>query len=166
MQKTFRKGAVGAMMDEYERAALELKSIVEKIGEEDYERIADTETKDDDCRSIQTIMNHVVHSGYGYANGIRGQFSMPFELLGKKRRQISQAEIGEEIDKILSYTVDTLEGLWEMSYEEIEKIVIMRKENFSENLEQLLEHAIVHILRHRRQIEKFSLKFQNSENQL
>lgn len=158
--KDYRKGAIGALMDEYERAALELKSIVENIGEENYEQILDAETTDDDCRSIQTIMNHVIHAGYGYANGMRRKFSIPHEPLGDERRQISKSEIGEEIDKVLAYTVETLEGHWEMSYEEMEKVVIMRKENFSENIEQLLEHAVLHILRHRRQIEKFLLKFE------
>ncbi len=157
----YRKGAVGALMDEYERAALELKSLVESIGAENYERFADTETKDVDCHSIQTIMNHVVHSGYGYANAIRRKISMPHEPLGDERRQISQREIGDEIDKVLVYTVETLDGLWEMSYAELDKFVIERKADFSENLEQVLEHAILHVLRHRRQIEKFLLTFQN-----
>ncbi|MGI9035849.1 MAG: DinB family protein [Pyrinomonadaceae bacterium] len=156
----YRRGAVGALMDEYERAAFELKSIVENVSGEDYTRIADAETKDEDCRAIQTMMNHVIHAGYGYANGIRRQFSMPFEPLGKERRQISNSEIGDEIDKVLAYTVETLEGRWELSYEEMEEIVITRKENFAENLEQLLEHAVLHIFRHRRQIEKFLLKFE------
>ncbi|MGI8788679.1 MAG: hypothetical protein ACR2HG_13070 [Pyrinomonadaceae bacterium] len=159
--KDYRKGAVGALTDEYERAAIELKLLVENIGEADYERLADAEMKDADCRSIQTMMNHVVHSGYGYANGIRGQFEMPFEPLGKERRQISQREIGGEIDKMLAYTIETLEGKWEMSYDEMEAVVITRKENFTENLEQLLEHAVLHILRHRRQVEKFLLKFES-----
>lgn len=155
----YRKGAVGALMDEYERAASELKSLVESVGAADYERLADAETKDADCHSIQTIMNHVVHAGYGYANAIRRKFSMPFEPLGDERRQISKAEIGNEIDKFLAYTVETLDGRWEMSYAELDECVIERKASFSENLEQLLEHAVLHILRHRRQIEKFTLKF-------
>ena len=146
-------------MDEYERAALELKLLVENINKEDYERIADAETKDDDCRSIQTMMNHVVHAGYSYANSIRRKFTIPHEPLGKERPQISPSEIGTEIDKVLVYTVETLDGLWEMSYKEMDNTVITRKENFSESIEQLLEHAIVHILRHRRQVDKFLLKF-------
>jgi uncharacterized damage-inducible protein DinB len=157
----YRPGAVGALMDEYERAALELKSLVENIGEADYARIADAETKDADCHSIQTMMNHVVHAGYGYANSIRRKISMPFEPLGDERRRISQREIANEIDRVLAYTSDTLDGRWEMSYAELEEFVIERKAGFSENLEQLLEHAVLHILRHRRQIEKFLLKFQN-----
>ena len=157
----YRKGAVGALMDEYERAALELKALVEPVSEEYYKRIADVETKDADCHSIQTIMNHVIHAAYGYANAIRRKTSMPFEPLGDERKQISKEEIGAEIDKVLAYTVETLEGRWEMSYAELEKVIVERKDNFSENLEQLLEHAVLHVLRHRRQIEKFLLKFQN-----
>jgi len=155
----YRKGAVGAMMDEYERAALELKSIVENVSEEDYSRIADAETTDEDCRSIQTVMAHVVLCGYAYANDIRSKSSMPFE--NYKKRQISKAEIGGEIDAMLVYTAETLDGKWEMSDDEIVNFVTASGENFTENLEQLLEHAIVHILRHRRQIEKFLLKFEH-----
>ena len=77
MEKKFRKGAIGALMDEYERAAFELKSILQKISEEDFTRIADRETKDEDCRSIQTVMSHVVIAGYSYANYIRERFSVP-----------------------------------------------------------------------------------------
>lgn len=155
----YRKGAVGALMDEYERAALELKTLVENVSEEDYVRIADAETKDADCHSIQTMMNHVIHAGYGYANGIRRKTSMEHTPLGDERPQISQAEFGNEIDKVLDYTEETLEGLWEMSYAELDKFVIERKGDFGENLEQLLEHAVLHILRHRRQVDKFLLKF-------
>jgi uncharacterized damage-inducible protein DinB len=160
----YRPGAVGALMDEYERAALEIKALVESVGKDDYERLADAETKDADCHSIKTIMNHVVHSGYGYANAVRRKISLPHEPLGRERRQIPQAEIGDEIDKVLAYTAETLDGMWKMTYAELDTFVIERKEGFSENLEQLLEHAVLHVLRHRRQIEKFLLKFQASEN--
>src|SRR5688572_14198918 len=109
----YRKGAVGALMDEYERAALELKAIVEKTGDEDYARVADAETRDEDCRSIETIVSHVVHSGYGYANGIRRQISLPAEP--REKRQIPRSEIIGEIDGVIAYTIETLDGRWEMS---------------------------------------------------
>jgi uncharacterized damage-inducible protein DinB len=160
----YRKGAIGALMDEYERAALELKALVASVDEEDYTRIADAETQDADCHSIRTIMNHVIHAGYGYANGIRRKIPLPHEPLGTERRQIPQTEIGDEIDKVLAYTAETLDGMWEMSYAEQDAFIIERKDGFSENIEQLLEHAVVHVLRHRRQIEKFLLKFRASES--
>ena len=70
----YRKGAVGALMDEYERAIFELKSIVQNISKEVFTRIADSETDNENCRSIQTIISHVISSGYDYANIIREQF--------------------------------------------------------------------------------------------
>lgn len=147
------------MMDEYERAALELKTIVENISEADYERIADAETNNEDCRSIQTIMNHVVHSSYGYANGIRREISMKAEP--REHKRIAHREIVGEIDKMLAFTVETLNGKWELSDTEINKIIIKSSGGYTDTLEQLLEHAIVHILRHRRQIDRFLLKFES-----
>lgn len=144
-------------MDEYERATNELKSILENIGEENYVKIIDTETEDADCRSIQTMLNHVVHAGYGYANAIRRYYSIPHKPLGDERPNIAKADIIVELDKMLKYTDETLDGKWEMSYEEMAKVLIKRKGDFSEDIEQLLEHAVMHILRHRRQVDKFLL---------
>ncbi|HEX8736202.1 MAG TPA: DinB family protein [Pyrinomonadaceae bacterium] len=158
MPKIFRTGAVGAMLDEYERAALELQSLLREIGEDEFTRIADAETLDEDCRSIQTVSRHVVMAGYSYANYIRAQFSIPAEPV--PREIISHAEIGWAIDKMLAYTGETLDGKWEMTEDEISKIVINSSWGVTYDLEQLLEHAIVHVLRHRRQIEKFLVKFE------
>jgi len=158
MPKNFRTGAIGAMLDEYERAALELQSVIREIGEDEFTRIADGETADEDCRSIQTVTAHVVGAGYSYANYIRRQFSMSAEPI--PREPVSYAKASGAIDKMLAYTIETLEGKWEMSDDEISKIVINSSWGVTYDLEQLLEHAIVHILRHRRQIEKFSAKFE------
>ena len=156
MQKNFRTGAVGAMMDEYERAALEFQSLIREIGEDEFTQIVDCETDDESCRSIQTVTTHVVGAGYGYANYIRGQFSMPAEPIS--RELIAHAKLSGAIDKMLAYTSETLDGKWEMTDDEISKIVINSRWGVVYDLEQLLEHAIVHILRHRRQVEKFLLR--------
>ncbi|HEX8369344.1 MAG TPA: hypothetical protein VF604_12440 [Pyrinomonadaceae bacterium] len=58
---------------------------------------------------------------------------------------------------MLAYTIETLDGKWEMSEDQMSKIVIHSGWSVTYDLEQLLEHAIVHVLRHRRQIEKFLL---------
>jgi hypothetical protein len=163
-KKNYRRGAVGAMMDEYERAALELKSLLETISEEDFTCIADPDTTDERCRSIQTVTSHVVGAGFGYANYIREQFSMNFEPIPPAI--FSRNEIGEKIAAMLDYTVETLDGRWEMTDEEIGRVKINSRWGPAYDLEQLLEHAIVHILRHRRQIEKFLLKFENETDNL
>ena len=74
--KNYRRGATGALMDEYERSAFEIKSVLQTIGEAEYVRIAAAETENENCRSIQTIASHVIHAGYGYASYLREQFSM------------------------------------------------------------------------------------------
>ena len=153
MRKSYRSGAIGALMDEYERAAWELESLVRQIPEADFVRVVDSQTTDDDCRSVQTIMSHVVRAGYGYADYIREQFSI--ESNRPPNKLLSRRESLEQLDAALRYTAQTLDGRWEMSDEEISGTVINSRWGVVYNVEGLLEHAIVHLLRHRRQIEKF-----------
>lgn len=152
-RKAYRSGAIGALMDEYERAAEELTRLIERIPDDDFVRVVDAQTKDEDCRSAQTIMSHVVRAAYGYADYIREKIS-----LASTRPQpalLSRQETLEQVGAALRYMVETLDGRWEMSAEEISSIVIKTRWGAIYDLEGILEHAIVHILRHRRQIEKF-----------
>lgn len=153
MSKTYRRGAIGALMDEYERAAGELRDLVARIPAEDFSRAADPETRDEHCRSVQTIMSHVVGAGYAYAGYIRDAFSIPTG--DPARDSASREESLARFDEMLAYTARTLDGRWEMPDEEITATVIETRWGVTYDLEQLLEHAIVHILRHRRQIERF-----------
>lgn len=141
-------------MDEYDRAASELKILIERISESDYVKIVDFETEDEDCRSVQTIVSHLTNSGYGYANYIREWFSNPKSL--PQRRLLAQNDFSKELDKMNEYTSETLEGKLEYSDDEIQKVKMRVRWGSQYDLEQLLEHAVVHILRHRRQIEKFA----------
>ena len=150
--KAYRKGAIGALMDEYERASSDLKLLLSSIPEDKFIEILDTQTKDEDCRSAQTIMKHVIGAGYGYADYIRG--ALGIVSTSPARRLFSPAEVESQIDAMLEYTVHTLEGRWEMTDDEIVSVVIDSRWGVRYDLEQLLEHAIVHILRHRRQIER------------
>ena len=153
MRETYRDGAMGALMDEYERAASELVRLVERIPDGEFVRVVDSQTKDEDCRSVQTIMSHVVRAGYGYADYIREQFSIASTR--PQPRLLAREESLEQLDAALRYTAETLEGRWEMSDEEITATVIESRWGVVYNVEGLMEHAVVHILRHRRQIEKF-----------
>jgi uncharacterized damage-inducible protein DinB len=153
MRETYRKRAIGALMDEYERAASELKRLVEQISEDDFVRIVDSQTSDEACRSVQTIMSHVVSAGYSYADYLRELFFIPSAR--PVRRLLSYHESLEQFEVMLGYTAETLEGKWQMSDEAIMGTVIHSQWGVTYDMEQLLEHAIVHVLRHRRQIEKF-----------
>jgi len=157
----YRKGATGALLDEYEKALFELKSVLQTVGAGEYSQIVEGES--DHCRSIQIIMNHVVRAGYGYSKYIRDALSM--DVLPIEGKQIPQAEIGGELDKMFAYTAAIFEGERQIADEEMETIFFKTRWEVTYNIDQLFEHAIVHVLRHRRQIKKFLLKFQDSENQ-
>ena len=153
MSKSYRSGGVGAMMDEYERAASDLVPIVSGISDAEFERERDSRTADPNCRSVQTIMNHMIGSGYGYADYIRQAFSVPsgrptLPVLGRTRSL-------DQLSHMLAYTAETLEGRWEYSDEQVSAVRINSRWGVQYDMEQMLEHAIVHILRHRRQVERF-----------
>jgi uncharacterized damage-inducible protein DinB len=154
MKKIYRKGGIGAVMDEYERAATEFKNVIGNISDTDFVKIVDAETKDEDCRSVQTIVSHVTNSGFGYANYIRDWFSIPKS--SPERKLLSREEFLQRFDTMLLYTAETLQDKWEYSDEDIMKVKMIVRWGPQYDLEQLLEHAVVHILRHRRQIEKFA----------
>src|SRR4051812_26917762 len=121
----YREGAIGAILDEYERAIQELKSVIEDIDEHRFTAILDPDTSDPDCKSIQTIMNHVVRAGYGYANYIRQQFGDPFTER-KENYQLYTADIAcRELDRMFAYTVDTLENKMDITFEEILRNIII-----------------------------------------
>jgi len=155
MNKSYRKGAVGAMMDEYERAAAEFRLCVAGLTDEQYTRIADAQTANENCRSAQTIMSHVVAAGYGYANYIRDAFSIGKD--SPERRILEHAESLRAMDSMLAYTGATLDDKWEMPEDEMMAVSMTVRWGPTYDLEQLLEHAIVHILRHRRQIDKWGI---------
>lgn len=154
--KDYRKGAIGSLMDEYEKAAIELKSVLQNVSAEDYTRVVDGESAH--CHSIEVIMNHVVRAGYGYSKYIRDALSI--QALPVEERRIPQAEIGGEIDRFLAYTFEIFEGREKTIDSELENVYFKTRWEVMYNIDQLLEHAIVHILRHRRQIQKFLLTFE------
>jgi uncharacterized damage-inducible protein DinB len=95
----------------------------------------------------------VVNAGYGYADLLRKVFGMPSAR--PPRALLSHRESLEQLDAALAYTAETLEGRWLMTHEEMSGAFIDTGWGVRYDVEQLLEHAVVHVLRHRRQIEKF-----------
>ena len=151
--KTYRQGAAGAMMDEYERAAAELVAILNGITDEEFERIRDTNTEDEDCRSIQTIMRHVIRAGYGYAGYMRTFWGR--EPAVRWDETVSRSQIQGEMRKMLDYMIETLDSKWGITDKEMTDMKMVVRWGPTFDFEQLFEHAIVHVLRHRRQIDRF-----------
>lgn len=162
---TYRdNGAIGALLDEYEKALHELIHVISNISERQLIEVIDPYTDDEDCKSVQTILSHIVQSGYTYVVEIRKW-------------------LGEQIaykDKVVLFKIEEYKiALWEMFkyneklFTDYPNLVLCETETDKKitvrwgqlyDVEQLLEHAIVHILRHRRQIEKFKNKMTTKSN--
>ena len=148
-------GAVGAILDEYERTIKYLNKFLKTIKQEELVAVVDTTTDDENCRSIQTILAHLVRSGYGYAIYVR---KFHGETLDFRESQLlnSTKEYSQALDKMFAFNVQLFADYPNLALEEFDndkKIPVRWGQRY--DVEQLFEHAIVHILRHRRQIERF-----------
>lgn len=140
-----------ALIEEYRKSASAYKHIIETIPLSLFEKIIDHKTNDKDCKSIQTISLHIVHSGYTYASYLNAFNSRDWYEYDKSIETPEIAII--EIDKMLNFTEKSLDGLWDKTNDEIESMKFKSRWKVTYDIEQLLEHAIVHVLRHRRQVE-------------
>lgn len=160
--KDYRKnGAIGALLDEYEKAIKELRSTIQGFTQEEFDKIVDHETSDDDCRSVQTIMTHVLRAGTAYNVYIQNKQGIQLEMPARKPLE-SIAAYQTGLDNLMKATdkmfVDH-PGIKLEEHNPQEKIKTSWGQLF--DVEQLMEHAIVHILRHRRQIERFKIKLRS-----
>ena len=156
-------GAIGALLDEYERAIKDLKNVLNTVTDTELITIVDTQTDDEDCRSIQTIMAHVVRAGYGYAILVRNYEGE--KLVNPERVYLENSDaICKALDKMFAFNALLFDDYPNITLEEYDTDKKMRVSwGQLYDVEQIFEHAIVHILRHRRQIERFLLKLRAAD---
>jgi uncharacterized damage-inducible protein DinB len=147
----YGKHALGALMDEYERAMNEYVGVLAKVPQDLYAAILDPTTSDPDCVSIERIAYHTLWAGYAYANGIRTAFGIAHKT--PERFVPTQQSVAGDMADMLHYTEVAFEGRWDMPDEVLTATNIPVRWSDHHDLEAILEHAIVHILRHRRQVE-------------
>ena len=160
--KQFRNnGAKGAILDEYERTIHDLKNLIFDISDQELTKIVDPDTEDPDCRSIQTVLTHVVRSGYGYANAIRAHQGEQVEKVTSDPKNTTKEYI-KALDTMFAHNIRLFNDYPNLQLGELDnekKILTSWGQLFDP--EQLFEHAIVHILRHRRQIERFLINLKS-----
>lgn len=144
---------MGALMDEYERALGDLSRLLGSLTQGPFEALRDRETSDEDCRSIRTVVTHVVRSGYGYAEYMRSALNRTFQRPDFLVE--TPADGVQHLAAMAACTARTFEDNWQLPDDVIEAVKIQSRWGPVFNLEQIFEHAIVHVLRHRRQIERF-----------
>ena len=151
-------GAIGALLDEYERAIESLKKLIRPISPTELTDIVDYETTDEDCRSIETILVHVIRAGHNYSITIRNHQGEKLEPATSASFQTTTGFCAG-LDTMFRSAESLFHDYPEISLEEYgedKKMHVSWGQRY--DVEQLMEHAIVHILRHRRQIERFLLR--------
>ena len=156
MNRTSRKGAIGALTDEYEKALNELKDLLLQIPDAEFQKVYNENT-DLDFQSVRNIVLHMINSGYVYANHIRIRFGNN-HVVPKIEIEKTQQGIAE-LEKMFEYTVETFEDKWHLTFDELMNTIIKTSWT-TYDLEAIIEHGIVHILRHRLQIEKMVVKYE------
>lgn len=147
-------GPLRATLDEYSRAIKELEKIFIALPQETYE--SKTQLSDKTFADLRDIMAHVIGAAHVYVDYLNDA--------------IDKTDRGPQTH---DYSYDTPTAAMQSVWEAFSRMVVMlgRIKDYSEgqqarhkvttrwgteyDIEQMLEHAIVHILRHRRQVERW-----------
>lgn len=143
-------GAIGALLDEYERALNDFCRCIAPISEADVLR----KVEDKDFPTIQKILAHVLRAGYRYAINIRRHHGGS-DLVTDYAYFTQTEDYVSALKEMFAFTESVFQAYPGMELEEkdLEKqMLVSWGQRYT--VEQLMEHAIVHILRHRRQIER------------
>lgn len=154
MEEINRQGAVGALLDLYEGVLSNFRKVIEDVPDNALTIIIDTKTTDENCKSIQTILSHVVSCGYGYATSIHNLKGLHIRR-PEKTFHLTINEYSEDLTDVFTYTENVFKEIKDSELEQFDNSLKI-KTGWGQlyDIEQMAEHAIVHILRHTRQIEK------------
>ncbi len=158
-----RHGALGALVDEYDRATELLVADIEDLSPEAFSETLDAESPDPDCRSVQTILTHCVRAGFGYLDvaraildGLESRDDAPRTDPPTPPPPGPPGAAAAAIEQLRSVVRETDRALapYRSSPDAILDATTRTASGREVDLEGLLEHAIVHLLRHRRQIRR------------
>lgn len=154
MTKPYRTGATGALLDIYEQAIADLANTIVDIPDQTLAVIVDPHTHDENCRSVQAILSHVVSSAFGYATSMHNLKAPDLQRPEKAFHNTVQ-EYLDDLARVFEFTETIFKNIKDSELEQNDNSLKI-KTSWGQlyDIEQLMEHAIVHILRHRRQIER------------
>lgn len=148
-------GTINALLDEYKKAIDELCAIIRPLSTDRIVALADDQTTNPNCRSIQTILTHVIYAGYAYTIFMQNHVGNNIERPAKEYFQ-SAKEYIEGLQKMFNYCKTFFIQNPMVQIEETDNAKkILTNWDQTYDIEHLMEHAIVHILKHRRQVERF-----------
>ena len=139
---SYPAGTLGTLMEIYQQAVDDF--VVYLRARTPAEISASAEFNGQTIR-IMGILKHVAHAGFEFANDAR-------RGLGKALvEEPARADPIEDIVSIIPQMAEALKGFWHLTDPEIGEILIDEPWDVRYTLEQIIEHAIVHIPWHKRQ---------------
>ena len=150
-----RPGVFGALLDESARAAEDFCRVVQTYDAARFEG----ERASDDTNTVSplAICRHVCVAAQRYAHYIRKARGMDFverfEL--DPARLETPDDVRARLREALQLTEATVEGLHGASEEALHALAFTVRWGPRYDPEMILEHGIVHLLRHRRQLERW-----------
>lgn len=147
-------GPFGALMDECARAAEDFCRVVEAVSLERFLRVVPGD--DPDTVSIRTVCRHAVSAAHRYADYIRQARGLPFvDRFELPPEGIADAAaVRPALAEMFRYTEMALAG-WYEDPAPAEKVTFTVRWGPTYDPEMIIEHGIVHLLRHRRQVERW-----------
>lgn len=162
MDQENNRYAVKAMLAEYKNVVIAFQKVIANISFESLSTLVDTETTGAKQQSIQNILTDVISSGYSYAGYIRKLKKITDHRPGKMTK-MSAIEYHNDLTDLIAYTDQTFQGIQDDELEEFnEKKKIKTPWGVVYDIEQMMEHAALDVVRHRRQIERFRIKLESA----
>ena len=147
-------GALRAVLDEYARAIHDLERVMRSTSQAQYE--ARTDLSDETYPDMRAVSQHVACSAHSYVDYIED--AVDGVDRGRRERQVefgTPAAMMKSTWDGFERMVVALGRVKHFTDDDMEKIGFDTRWGERFNMAQMLEHAIVHILRHRRQFERW-----------
>ncbi len=148
-------GPFGALMDEYARAAEEFCRVVEGFAPTRF--VAVRASDNPNTVSPHAICLHVCGAAHRYAHYIRKARGVDFV----ERYELHPSRLGspqgvrELLAEATAFTERTVEPLLNATEEDVQVLSFTVRWGPRYDPEMMLEHAVCHLLRHRRQLERW-----------
>ncbi len=147
---------VQALLAIYKTAIQNLIQLIEPLSADELSKIRDSKTQDEDCRSIKTIIEHLIFSGYCYTNYYQVNAGYLLPRPEKRSYGESSAILANELEAMYKHCENFFIEHPDISITELDNAKkIYTRWGQLYDIDQLFEHSIVHILRHHRQISNF-----------
>jgi uncharacterized damage-inducible protein DinB len=145
-----------AVLDEYARAIRGYESVLLAIPADRY--IARTVLSDDHFANIKAIAAHTVGAAHSYAFHINRAIDKLDGPIPKRESAVDTPQIAiAALWEAFDHMVEVLGRIKDWGDDQQAEVRFISRWKQPYDIEQMLEHAIVHILRHRRQIERWLL---------